>query len=49
MEVEDHDLSAEEKLILDQRLAYFRQNPDAGIPAGQLKEEVLRRLRVVSV
>ena len=43
IEVEDHDLTAEEKTILDQRLADFRQNPDSGIPAEQLKDEVLRR------
>jgi hypothetical protein len=31
IEVEDQDLTAEEKTILDQRLADFRQNPDSGI------------------
>ena len=45
IEVEDQDLTAEEKAILDQRLADFRQNPNSGIPAEQLKDEVLRRLK----
>jgi putative addiction module component (TIGR02574 family) len=45
IEVEDQDLTAEEKTILDQRLADFRQNPNSGIPAGQLKDQVLRRLK----
>ena len=45
IEVEDQDLTAEEKMILDQRLADFRQTPDSGIPADQLKDEVLRRLK----
>jgi putative addiction module component (TIGR02574 family) len=43
IEVEDQDLTAEEKTILNQRLADFRLNPDSGIPAEQLKGEVLRR------
>lgn len=29
IEVEDQDLTTEEKTILDQRLADFRQNPDS--------------------
>ncbi len=33
IEVEDQDLTAEEKAILDERLADFRQNPNSGIPA----------------
>ena len=45
IEVEDHDLTAEEKAVLDERLADFRQNPNSGIPAEQLKDEVLRRLK----
>jgi putative addiction module component (TIGR02574 family) len=45
IEVEDQDLTAEEKTILDQRLADFRRTPDSGIPADQLKDEVLRRLK----
>jgi putative addiction module component (TIGR02574 family) len=45
IEVEDQDLTAEEKTILDQRLADFPQTPDSGIPADQLKDEVLRRLK----
>jgi hypothetical protein len=42
---EDQDLSAEEKWILDQRLADFRRNPNSGLPAEQVKDEVLRRLK----
>ena len=30
---------------IDQRLADFRQNPNSGIPAEHLKDEVLRRLK----
>jgi putative addiction module component (TIGR02574 family) len=45
IEVEDQDLTADEKAILDQRLADFRKAPSSGIPAEQLKEEVLRRLK----
>jgi putative addiction module component (TIGR02574 family) len=45
IEVEEHDLTAEEKAILDERLADFRRNPNSGIPAEQLKEEVSRRLK----
>jgi putative addiction module component (TIGR02574 family) len=45
IEVEDHNLTAEEKAVLDERLADFRQNPDSGIPAEQLKDEGLRRLK----
>lgn len=45
IEVEDQDLTAEEKAILDQRLADFRQNPNSGTPAEQLREEVLRRFK----
>jgi putative addiction module component (TIGR02574 family) len=46
IEVEDQDLTAEEKTILDQRLADFRKNPDSGIPAEQLKDQVSRRLKL---
>ena len=45
IEIEDQDLTAAEKAILDRRLADFRQNPNSGIPAEQVKDEVLRRLR----
>lgn len=45
IEVEDQDLTTEEKAILDERLADFRQHPNAGIPAEQVKDEVLRRLK----
>jgi len=44
IEVEDNDLTAEEKAVLDERLADFRQNPNSGTPAEQLKGEVLQRL-----
>jgi putative addiction module component (TIGR02574 family) len=45
IEIEDHDLTAEEKAILDQRLEDFRQNPNSGITAQQLRGEVSRRLK----
>jgi len=45
IEVEEHDLTAEEKAILDERLEDFRQNPNSGIPVEQLKGEVSRRLK----
>jgi putative addiction module component (TIGR02574 family) len=45
IEIEDQDLTGEEKAVLDQRLADFHQDPNSGIPAEQLKEEVLRRLK----
>jgi putative addiction module component (TIGR02574 family) len=44
IEVEDQDFIAEEKAILDQRLADFRRDPNSGFPAEQLKAEVSRRL-----
>jgi putative addiction module component (TIGR02574 family) len=40
IEAEDHDLTAEEKAILDERFADFRRNPNSGITAEQLKAEV---------
>ena len=45
IEVEDHDLTSEEKAILNERLEDFRRNPNSGTPAEQLKGEVLQRLR----
>jgi len=45
IEVEDHDLTAEEKAILDNRLEDFRRNPNSGITAEQLTGEVSRRLK----
>ncbi len=45
LEVEDGDLTAEEKAILDERLDDFRRKPNSGIPAEQLREEVSRRLK----
>ncbi len=45
IEVEDQDLTAEEKTILDQRLDDFHRNPQSGTPAEQLKSEVLQRLK----
>jgi putative addiction module component (TIGR02574 family) len=44
IEVEDADLTPEEKAILDERLDDFRRNPNSGIPADQLKAEASRRL-----
>ncbi|HEX4707379.1 MAG TPA: addiction module protein [Candidatus Udaeobacter sp.] len=44
IEVEDQDLTAEEKAILEERLADFRRNPNSGTPGEQLKAEVLQRL-----
>jgi putative addiction module component (TIGR02574 family) len=44
IEVEDADLTPEEKAILDQRLEDFRRKPNSGIPADQLKAEVSRRV-----
>jgi putative addiction module component (TIGR02574 family) len=43
--VEDHDLTTEEKAVLDERLEDFRRNPNSGISAEQLKGEVSRRLK----
>jgi putative addiction module component (TIGR02574 family) len=45
LEVEDADLTAKEKAILDERLNDFRHNPNSGISADQLKSEVSRRLK----
>ena len=44
IEVEEQDITAEEKAILDRRIEDFRLNPQAGIPAEQLKSSVLPRL-----
>jgi putative addiction module component (TIGR02574 family) len=45
IELEDNELTPEEKSILDRRLDDFRRNPQAGTPAEQLKDEVLQRLK----
>jgi putative addiction module component (TIGR02574 family) len=45
IELEDDELTTEEKAILDQRLEDFRRNPNPGTPAEQLKSEVLQRLK----
>jgi putative addiction module component (TIGR02574 family) len=45
IEVEDDELTADEKLILKKRLEDFRRDPNSGIPAEQLKSEVLQRLK----
>jgi putative addiction module component (TIGR02574 family) len=45
LEVEDADLTAEEKAILDERLNDFRGNANSGISADQLKSEASRRLK----
>jgi len=45
IELEDDELTTEEKAILDQRLEDFRRDPQSGTPAEQLKGEVLQRLK----
>jgi putative addiction module component (TIGR02574 family) len=45
IEVEDEELTPEEKTILNERLEDFRRNPESGIPAEQLKSSVLQRLK----
>jgi len=45
IEVEDGELTAEEKAVLDRRLANFHHSPNSGTPAEQLKSEVLQRLK----
>ena len=45
LEVEDAEITPEEKAILDERVADFRRNPNSGIPAEQLKDEVSRHLK----
>ena len=45
IEVEDEELTPEEKAILERRLEDFRSNPESGIPAEQLKGEVSHRLK----
>ena len=45
IEVEDHDLTSEEKAILDERLEDFHRSSKSGVLAEQLKDEVSRRLK----
>jgi len=45
IEVEDAELTAEEKALLGERLDDFRRNPISGVAADQLKSEVSRRLK----
>jgi hypothetical protein len=45
IELEEDELTPEEKAILEQRLEDFRRNPHLGTPAEQLKGEVLQRLK----
>jgi hypothetical protein len=45
IEVEDGELTAEEKAILAERIEDFRLHPNSGTPAEQLKGEVLPRLK----
>jgi putative addiction module component (TIGR02574 family) len=45
IEIEDDELTADEKLTLQKRLEDFRRDPNSGIPAEQLKSEVLQRLK----
>ncbi len=44
IELEDQEITLEEKAILDERLADFRHDPNSGTPAEHLKDEVSRRL-----
>jgi hypothetical protein len=44
IELEDDELTPEEKEILDQRLDDFCRNRHKGTPAEQLKGEVLQRV-----
>jgi putative addiction module component (TIGR02574 family) len=44
IDLEDEEITPEEKAILDARLDDFRRNPNSGVPADQLKTEVSRRL-----
>ena len=43
--VEDEELTPEENAILDERLADFRLNPEAGMPTEELKSTVLSRIK----
>jgi len=45
IEVEDDELTSDEKLILEKRLEDFRRDPNSGISAEQLKSEALQRLK----
>ena len=45
IEVEDDELTPEEKAILAERLEDFRRDPNSGIPAEHLKTSVLDRLK----
>jgi putative addiction module component (TIGR02574 family) len=45
IEVEDDELTPEEKAVLAERLEDFRRDPNSGIPAEQLKTSVLDRLK----
>jgi putative addiction module component (TIGR02574 family) len=45
LELEDADLTPQERAILDKRLEDFRRNPNSGISADQLKSEVSQRLK----
>ncbi len=45
IEVEEGELTAEENAIVDERLADFRQNPEAGVSAESLKTSIMQRLR----
>ena len=44
IEVEDEELTPEEKAILNERLEDFRRNPNSGMPIEELKSSVLRHL-----
>ena len=49
IELEDDELTTEEKAILDQRLEDFRRNPHLGTDCGNLRsKEVITRLPLSS-
>jgi hypothetical protein len=41
IELEDDEITPEEKAILNKRLEDFRRNPNSGLPAEQRRSEVL--------
>ena len=45
IELEEGEITPEEKAILKDRLEDFHRNPDSGTPAEQLKGEMLQRLK----
>ena len=43
--LEDEELTPEENVILDERLADFHREPESGIPVEELKPSVLSRIK----